>query len=539
VVSLFSFCLVGSIQVAGALGVALVAGYTTNDQQVYGPALKRIARDTLAGTHLVWKDAYSNPVYNFFDRRSRAWHWPNGTPVFDQRASLGSLEINPLDQIPTISGSFLQSGRHTAIYAYDSAVAQGRFTSVENQTRNELQWNLTTFSNDGRHQFAALAHDSIMYHRNGSPTYLGQAGNFPTHNIAGSQANSHLAIFWTRTKLPDMGDLYLRRSTNTGYGWRSPIVPSRTIPDDWQHTFLGAYGEYDRQGDLHIVANVYNGTNCFASALWHYCEANTPNWSLIYRCMENRDATVFAPKTGGVPVFHICVHLCSSVVSTGSLPTEALIAGRPTIAENPRTGDFFVVWEQFDPLNSEPETGILRADLWAARSHDQGRTWASPLRLTEPDQTSKRYPGLARIVDDTLHIQYLCDSIAGSASQGQGRATQNPIVYLRVPAVLIPSAVSEDRPCASNGAPRLSITPSHGGAIIEWTLSGSPASLRVLDISGRLVRDWRLAPGSRRRVWDGSNQLGAHVPGGVYLVILQTSQFVVSGSLLVVRATNY
>ena len=42
-------------------GMMNIAGWTTNDQQVYGPALLRICNDTLVGIHIVWKDGDSGP----------------------------------------------------------------------------------------------------------------------------------------------------------------------------------------------------------------------------------------------------------------------------------------------------------------------------------------------------------------------------------------------------------------------------------------------------------------------------------------------
>jgi hypothetical protein len=485
---------------ARASGVLSIAGYTTVDQQVFGPSLKRIAYDPESGTHILWKDVSQIGAYNFYDRVTGAWHWSNGTPVFDRRVGLGNMAINPLDNLPTISGSFLDGGVHHAIYAYDSAVGRGKFTSEENPAPYELEWNLNAFSNTGHHQFAALRHDTIVHHRSGYPTNLGKIGQFPSHNIAGSRANARLAIFWTRNEAPNAGDLYLRRSTNGGSGWRDTIVPSRAIPAAFRNTFLGANGEFDSRGELHIVGNTYNGSNSYSSDLWHYCEADTPNWSLIHHYA--------APQSG-------------------SLPDLALIAGRPSIGEDSVTGDLFVVWEQFDPTNVEPTTGILRSDIWAARSQDHGITWGLPVRLTEPDMTSKCYPNLAVIVDDNLHIAFPIDSIAGNSAEGQGRVTNNPVVYLRYPSSLIPGAVTEDRERTVAGRGSLTAYPNpfHERISFEIASNCSRPGIRIFSSTGDFVRELvaqhsAIRASRCRLTWDCTDQSGLPAPNGIYFAVL-------------------
>jgi hypothetical protein len=508
---------------SAGIGELRIAGFTPNDQQVYGPSLVRIINDAPAGVHVVWKDALANAAYNFFDLGANSWRWPDGTGVFDRRASLGNIALSPARRELNVSGSFLEDGVYHAICAYDTLPGSGDFSTEENTTSYEYEWTLLALTANGWRHFAALRHDSAVFTRGGSSTYLGRVGYFPSHNIAASRTTSYLSVFWTKNEDPNTGALYLRRSTNNGYGWRDTAVPTRSLPDPAHNTFLGASGEYDDANRLHIVCNTYDGSNRNASALWHFGENDTPNWSRI--------------------------HSCSAGQPAGALPAQALIAGRPSIGEEPASGDLFVVWEQFDPANVEPATGVLRSDIWAARSEDQGRTWAQAIRLTDPDNTSKRYPNLARAVDENLHITYLIDSIAGFSAQGQGRATQNPIAYLRVPAALIPTAIAE--PAASNEARTTSIelqlapNPAAGPVTIEcsfgrWelapTMPYAPAILHIANAAGRLIRTFPLPEGEKGTrcgivspfpsrqslVWDGTDSSGRLVKRGIYFCRLQS-----------------
>jgi len=480
---------------SSALGTQSIAGYTFNDQQVFGPALLRICNDTLSGIHLVWKDANSEPLYNFLPRGAESWRWTGGTRVFSRHVSLGNMDWSPVEVVPYISGFFLADRRHQAICALDRGTGLGDFLSFTLDWDQDVKWNLGSISYDGGRQFAELRGDSLGSHRTFIGLCLGKVGPFPSHNLSASKTNGMLAIFWTRNDGVNDGDLYLRRSTNNGYSWRDTTVPSRLIPDSSRNTYLGASGIHDQLGNLHIAANTYDGSNRYAAAIWHYSPADTPPWSLVRRVRADSTA--------------------------GAITDEALVCGRPTIAERPATGELFMVWEEFDPGNLEPATGFLRADIWAAKSIDQGRTWDEPIRITEPDRTSKRYPCVAALADSSLHVMFLIDSVSGFAAEGQGPTTNNPVAYLRVPASLIPSAVTE--PSAHGTIPLfgLSVTPSLSRAsqpiLIRASLPAAlPSCLTISDITGRTVAQWRLR-GSGRVLWHGTDSQGGSASPGVYL----------------------
>ena len=70
------------------------------------------------------------------------------------------------------------------------------------------------------------------------------------------------------------------------------------------------------------------------------------------------------------------------------------------------------------------------------------------------------------------------------------------------------------------------------------TARPGPASLRVYDIGGRLVREItraELAAGDHRADWDGRDAGGRRVAAGVYLVRLETADSVATGRITRLR----
>jgi hypothetical protein len=472
-----------------------IAGYTTNDQQVFGPALLRIWNDSLTGIHVVWKDVNSEPLYNFLPLGAESWRWSNGTPVFGMHVSLGNMDWNPVERVPYISGFFFDGQLWRATCAFDASAGRGSFRWFTLDWYVGVKWNLGSISYDGGRQFIDLRGDSVGSHRTFGGPCMGRAGVFPSHNLAASKTNGNLAIFWTRTWGDDDGELYLRQSTNDGYYWRDTTVPSRSIPDSWRNTYLGAYGVYDHTASLHLMVNTYDGSNRNAAAIWHYCAANNPQWSLVHR---------FATSS-----------------ASGGITDEALVSGRPSIGERVGTGELFAVWEESDTVNPEPATGIWRADIWAAKSADRGVTWGPALRLTESDNTSKRYPCIAPLVDSNLHVMYLIDSVSGFSAEGQGRVTNNPVAYLRVPASLIPSAIADPQFAVRSSQFALSVSPLVTKAGRPIYISAElppemPARLAISDVLGRVVRS-KTFRGSFHTAWNDGK-----TPSGVYFIRVET-----------------
>jgi hypothetical protein len=228
------------------------------------------------------------------------------------------------------------------------------------------------------------------------------------------------------------------------------------------------------------------------SQIWHYSKYPAPRWRLVHE---------FSCPTGT------------------RIGDDALAADRPSIGMNRSLGELYAVWEQFDPDNVDPVTGLCRADIWAARTSGAAHNWSPALRLTHPDSTSKRFPFLAEVVNDTLHVIYFADQVAGFSELGQGPQTTNAVVYLRVPVDVLPSGVAESPgPLVTSLAVDARPNPFAGATTIR--LSGSsfipaPTSfpIRVFDATGRLVRSALVGP-----VLPVSFSFGDGMRPGIYFV---------------------
>lgn len=490
------------------IGWIEIAGYTTRDRQIYGPALRRIYNDTLWGVHLVWKDEPSRVLYNFFDRSTGSFKWTEGKSVFTERVNLGNLDVNPRNHCPYIVGNYFDNNRYVPVYASDSAPGQGNFN--EFVQRSGFKWSVLAVTNYGYIRFFCQKEDTLYYRAIYDERRIGYFGAFPTHNITSARDTSRIALIWTATVSPFDGVMFIRDSRNSGTFWFDTIAVSRVIPSMFNHTYLGGYGFYDLNRKLHIVANTYDGNNPYQVELWH-CLKDTP---LIW----------------------------SRICSTGtyrsiSIGSYALYAGRPSIGQNPRTGDLFACWEQFDSLNYEPLTGLARAEIWASRSTDNGLTWGEPICITVSDNTSKRFPSLAPIVNDTLHINYIVDSVAGFWEQGQGPKTTNPIIYHRVPANFIPVGIAEPEKSSEFKIqnPELEIYPNPFISYLRIKMNQFWKSVKIYDVSGHLIKSFLPKEDGDKIIWDVLDNNKNRVKPGVYFCELTSGSERIVQKIILVR----
>ncbi len=453
------------------------AGYTNRDRQVYGPAVRYIVNDTLRGIHIVWKDGYGEIRYNFRDRNDD-WRWENGTPVSQYPRNLGCLDVNMTTGKAMIGADYILRGTPQISYFTDIAPGSGGF--IESPIAAGYRHTLVATSRYGWPKFAALRNDSLFYRSPWSYKRLGSIGPFPGHNLASSKQSGRFGYIWTKTSDPEKGTLFLKETPNNGAHWYTTINLSDSVRSHFTRSLLGGCALYDSIR-LHLVAGFYNGQNPNHSELWHYAKYDTPPWYLIHR--------FFLPDSADIG-------------------DDALACCRPSIGRKPGTREYYAIWEQFDPENIDPVTGLCRADIWACRSCDKTRPWGEPVRLTTPDESSKRFPFLAEVVDDTLHIICFADQVAGFWEQGQGPRTTNPVLYLRVPAELIPIGVNQPE-TNQNRKQSFQVLPTISAC--DFTIHTKfPVLFQVFDNSGRKVADLHSAGPVFR--W------GAGFPPGVYFI---------------------
>jgi hypothetical protein len=121
-------------------------------------------------------------------------------------------------------------------------------------------------------------------------------------------------------------------------------------------------------------------------------------------------------------------------------------AGRPQLAVNPANGYLYVLYERNRPDDFAWDSYYSNADQWVSVSTDDGLNWSVGVNITdtpsprcEGDCMSEIQASLYDVVNDTLHIMYLLDKDAGFYQDDQGYATQNYVIYQKIPADLIPT----------------------------------------------------------------------------------------------------
>jgi hypothetical protein len=472
--------------------VAETIGFTSRDRQMYGPAVRFLAFDSLSGSHAVWRDGYGVIRYNFRPR-GEGWRWPGGMVVNSEPRTLGSMDVNVVQGGVIISTNFLSGDTYILTRLVDSGPGTGRFH--EDRAVANCRYTLIGAANFGFYKFAAMSGDSLVYRALSRAITLGHVGAFPAFNLAVSKQSGQYGYIWAETEGPDRGMLFLRETPNNGANWFATSRLSDSVPSSLTRSLFSGCGTYDTT-HIHLVTDMYDGSDLLHSQIWLYSKYPEPRWRLVheYSCPP------------GTPI-----------------GDDALAAGRSSIGMNRASGELYAVWEQFDSTNVDPITGLCRADIWAARTAGVAHNWSPAVRLTEPDSTSKRFPFLSEVVNDTLHVIYFSDKVAGFSEQGQGPQTTNAVVYLRVPVDLLPAGIEEESPSAVY---RLSLDacPNPFRGTVTFRLSDSspitqPSSLvvRVFDATGRAVLESPIA--NRHSPFELDLR---PMPAGVYFVTAGT-----------------
>ncbi|MFO7639636.1 MAG: FlgD immunoglobulin-like domain containing protein [bacterium] len=532
------------------VGMVDTIGGSTCDWQFNGPMGRYLMNAPDYGLHATWMYSASdqttypdrNMRYNFYDYATGEWNWidpdfmQSGVNVYTDRTGYGTLEVDPSTGVAYVSthiGTVLRPE-----LARDMAPGGGLFEYCNSQPNADgYLWPYMAVDGEGAVHFAVIddASRNQLFYTRVNPwcewsNPVGVAApqpdpNFPTQNIAASRVSQKVAIAWEFSEgAPDPG--FYRISTDGGSSWQNPEElpwPNAYGGDTLTSYHISSMSPfYDSNDELHIVASVmpYVGGQGFIipAQIWHWSPSNTPNWHHIHTA---------DPENLLAPVGY-----------------NTTFATRATMGEG-SDGTLYITWEQFDGENVEPgPPELVRADIFAAASADNGQTWTEALQLTQPNTGSKRFPVIA---DQTVRMDgeeyfaviYIIDEIAGMHVQGQGPATNNPLIVHWVPT----SAIGVAEPGQGARPERLEVAarpnPFGNRTRISYAVPRSGnVSLAVYDASGRPVRtlvNARQNAGRYSVNWDGRDDLGAEVAAGIYFYKLATDHASTTAKLTVVR----
>jgi hypothetical protein len=478
-----------------------------------------------------------NMRYNFYDISAHAWNWldpdhmQSGVNVFGKRAGYGNIDADPTTGNAVVGGHVAVGGGAdiTPLVARDAAPGAGIFEYCDTTELGITQWPRTSVGQDGQiNIFPITAAYALSYSHiaagnwpNWSTPLTGfvPSPGFPTHNIAASKVSSKVALAWV-VQVPVGGGVeygFVDFSTDGGANWDpfpTQLDPPAVFGGDTLTSFhiTALFPWYDAQDKFHVACNlipVVNDTGyIIPSQIWHYCPDNAEPWSRIH------------------------IAGCAPENLQASVGYNASYACRPNIGQD-NDGNLFVAWEQFDSANVEATTSRLRADIFAARSTNNGVTWGEALKLTDAGTHSMRFPAVIDVaVDggsdpDTMYVLYEDDSISGFFVQTEGPATPNPVLVQKVSIDLLPvapDAVAEQRPATSVRLDAAANPNPFGGRTqISYSLPRpGDVSLVVYDAAGRPVQtlvSGRREAGRYTATWDAHD-----VAAGVYFYTLTSGK---------------
>jgi hypothetical protein len=532
------------------IGTVDTVGGTTVDWLMNGPIARYLVNSPDHGLHVTWMYSAAdqttfpdrNQRYNFYDYSTGEWNWidpdymQSGVNAYTERCGYGTLEADPATGIAYVSTHLGNPIR--VDLARDMAPGGGLFEYCSGSPNVDgYLWPYMSLGQGGKIHIALNddASRDQLYYSKVDPwctfaTPVGIAAPqpeplFPTQNIAASKVSQKVAIAWEFSEgSPDPG--FYRISTDGGASWAN--AEELPWPDAYSGDTLTSYHItsmfpfYDSDDELHIVANVmpYVGGQGYIipAQLWHWSPSNSPNWHHIHTA---------DPEELLAPVGY-----------------NAIFACRPSMGEG-ADGKLYITWEEFDGTNVEPgPPELVRADIYAAASADNGQTWSAPVKLTEPNSTSKRFPSIVdrMVVKDGaeyLVVLYEIDIKAGFFVQGENIVTNNPMIVHWVPT----SAIGVAEPGRGAKPARLEVAarpnPFGNRTRISYAVPHSGnVSLAVFDAAGRPVRTLvsaRQDAGRYSASWDGRDNLGNEVGAGIYFYTLSTGQSSTTAKLSVVR----
>ena len=503
------------------IGTVDTVGGTTCDWQANGPQLRQIVLDPENGVHVTWMYSASNQTtypdrnmrYNFYDFSTGEWNWvdpdfmQSGVTVFTERAGYGNVALDRTAEIAVVGGHV--GTPLSPILGRDLAPGGGIFEYSNGPSA--YLWPALAIGDNLPYHLALIddaSRDQLFYSRvqpwTSWTTPVGVPSpqpnpNFPTQNIAASRVSDKVCISWVYSEgAPDPG--FFRQSLDGGTSWQNPQEipwPPAYGGDTLTSFHISAFTPfYDSDDQLHIVGTTmpYVGGQGYIipAQIWHWSPDNSPNWS------------------------RITTATCNPVNLRAPVGYNSVYAGRPGIGE---AGGYLVVaWEQFDSSNVEPgPPELLRADIFVAFDNgDNGATWQAPIKLTTRGTGSHRFPSVADVnVGNVVRVNYIIDRQAGFHVQGEGPATNNPVIVH----TLDFTGMAEERVAPVGPRLGLAANPVRGRARIEYHLAADgPVELCVFDGAGRRAAtlvSGRRGAGRHTVAWDA-----ADLRAGVYLVRL-------------------
>jgi hypothetical protein len=497
------------------------AGWTQYDYQTNGSTGNRVVVDAQRNVHFSWMNGNPYPsvrhvYYNCYDNTG-SWIYPNVGTSVSYRSGDGYTNISSLpDAKAGVAYHNFATGAETLYYAVDvaSCLATFDYFRPPNRTQGLVgAWPYITIQGNGNVHVTSTtqAGSIVLYTRSTddgttwASLQIADTSGSISQVITSSPVSNKVAIAYTRTNPDDMvattSDIYyIESSDGLTWDWRNGRVNVTDYGPDTDSLSAGSDIDaiYDYNDNLHIVWNAHwvsGGFYYYLSWLYHYSQ--TPgNITEIIRSDSSW-------LDGGCATGGWNWHYCKMSIGSDT------------------SSNIFVTYTDFDTSDCSL-CGYANGDIYGHMSSNGGATWSNRVNITNSqtpgcdagDCDSDNWSSLAEKVDEYLHLFYVNDKDAGGIPQTECQATDNPMLYYRVPVGIL--GIDEDTPAPRNFELSQNYpNPFNGSTVISFGLA-EPGRVRleVFDIKGSRVAsllDRPMDAGQHRIDWNADG-----LASGVY-----------------------
>jgi hypothetical protein len=331
---------------------------------------------------------------------------------------------------------------------------------------------------------------------------------------------------------------YLKKwtTTNLGVTWTYEIIYDQTTTNPDGSVYLITNFQqhnnyiYTQDSTFHVVSNGYglnadSSDNIFPIIYWN---SRDRQW------LELTDAKIGRPTDTTI-----------TQILANNRPGNGIGNAYPHISEGPN-GELVVIWQQWEddgtgmPVVVTPSGGspVYCTDIWGAWTVDLGRHWTESFYLSGTTGQSDVYPNITKQFfhnqqDDSVYfdIMYLWDTNAGvSLFAGGNDASECVWYYERCSLEFYTDIESEnvilgDQFILQQNYPN----PFNPTTTIKYELpKTSKVRIEIFDILGRSVKtliNSKQNLGAHEILWNGLNNAGKSVSGGIYFYQLKTDNY--------------
>jgi hypothetical protein len=475
---------------SGVTDDEFLVGTTYYDFTNYGTISRIIANDDQGNIHFNWTNGLNlNAVdrhvyYNFYTTSSGVWLVEEeGVPVLSsQRSGFSCMDI--LSDGKAVVNSHSQMVAGAGFFnnlAVDFFYGFGAFSSAAS-VEDSIYWpHVSVDVTDVGHMLARLHGDAnpqggdytLMYYTYSNdllnnftpevePFIFADTCNVPSFDIVCSDISDRAAIgyhqflgnyldygLWAGLLAGQVNnDAYIiRKESGQDWDWENPINISKVIvgdnsylPDtlnargDTLRAYLDIQLMYDNDDVLHAVFTTrglwetpWDPTSALdglseASFLWHWREDTDSLNVVAYGWWNAYDS-----------------------LSSGVGAWKSTIC-RPNLGIDD-DGNIYCVYELYpdadNPLTKDIAANLYtNGEVYVTVSTDGGFNWAEPTNITRSNSDgavagqcmSECFPGIAKHVDDYVHLFYMEDKDAGSyVFETETQSTENPMIYNKYP----------------------------------------------------------------------------------------------------------